>query len=1755
MQIYREGSFKLRKTPAFLLIFFLFLISTAAYSANIKLDTAEPFFYDPSSKGVKLTFTDEVSTEDLRPNIKITPSPGYFTLSKQYKKPVITVYGSFTPGLIYNITINDAQINKNKDGKYQDRLTSKKLSFVASEPAPSFEIQTLGSVIELSSPQTVPFSYTNVGNFKVDFLNLPPFIAFHFQDIAHFNKLDSADNFRNSSPCEDFKKLTEKYTEDLFKLEAKRIEQISENFKEALKKNPVPDAEVYKANKLVQKTQEFLGSKDRENAENFSLPLDLRDEPQKAAQLALIFRETKQDNYHSASRLLQITDLALTYKFTKNKLLIWVTSLSQGKPVKNASLLLKTKDNEFIFPGKTDSDGILIINETKAYDTFLYTENKFEYSKKNLKTADLRSVMAATANDSIFTPLNSNRYYSSQARATAPDSEDPAKFSAKAFTERGVYKPGDDVYWKAAIRQLKGRQAAIPADAKVRVKIYDPLNDVIYNEELPISEFGTVNGKLTLSANAKRGAYSLSLELLKSISATLGTSLDQKWDYLMDRKDSTKAKTGTNAQTSDSIYLTTEEFQVQDFTPPRHYVEMAMSKSTRKIKKIVGRLDDQDFIDCKITSKYYSGGNLKHTKVQWSAKMKDNNFNVGDYPLYDFGSSGVSPSGQLIDSGTAILNKDGELQVSIPMSQDIADGIKTVEFTATVLDIDGRPATLVQSYKVPVPIKLGISRIPDSAAPGENIPVNVIALDEDGTLINKGKVQLSLMKKRNVYTQKRFPNGQIYYAWEDVWTPFAYHEKEISDNSALFELVFPEGSEYLLKAVYSHGRKRAAAASSASIAYSRPYFSTISDRDLAQRSENEIHLQPTANPAKAGEKLALRYSIPRGADYALLTWETNDLLDYKVIALKSSGGVIETDVKEHFKPNAFFSMAAPSTRSGFPLYAYEIDSEFPRMFFGYADISIKDEVAEIKVNIAPEKKGELVAAPGEDFVLNFKVTNPAGEASDTEIAVCVVDEAILSLTVFKTPSFKSISEFLPHLLSVFSGDTRISLISNRIMQVIQSNVLTGGGEGSGSVTSDLKIRKDFRPVPYWNPAITPDKDGKFSINFTLPDSMTSYRIYAVALDKSAGSGQSERQLRVTKDFYLEPSVPSYMSIGDRADVTVAIQNKTAKSGTAEIKVEKAENIIASFVAEKALMKPQSVTTHKLLLEAEKATPKASVTLSGNFNGMKDAVQRDLRVTIPSLSIKAFKNGIIREQENIAPKIPEYVSKMPANTIDGSVKLSISPNPFIRLLPAIEYMIEYPHGCLEQTSSRLLALYAAYELASNNKLPSRSRYEIEKLISKSLDHLLSMQLNSGGFSFWKSSGSESWWATQYALFALISINESLRTPRIDEAESLAANYVAKHIGYRAKNMDSETAFAVYNLAMLNKINASDLDAYHRNIPKDLYKEEREEVEIFLNLALAHLNIAAGQQPRKPNDSLEPYKGRNFSWRSSNAKKNALTLLLATLTKSNKVADNFAVALTESLGPKGRWNSTADTGLALISLTAYYLPEIKKTPAKVELEIKAKGENKKYEALNEGLLIDMNLKEFLKNPEISVKAPNNTKLFYSIAYDYPDILDRKEPEKNGFIVGKTFTNMSGGKEIKPGDIVKVVLTIEDMASEDKYKNTNYEYLILEDPIPAGFEAINSALKNDALPPTLENPEDEYYYTYSSDGFYEFWPTHREFSEGSLFAYKNYYWSGAYKLTYYLRAVCPGDFVAKPTFVGLMYDCDVYGLTPSSRIKIAP
>ncbi len=527
-----------------------------------------------------------------------------------------------------------------------------------------------------------------------------------------------------------------------------------------------------------------------------------------------------------------------------------------------------------------------------------------------------------------------------------------------------------------------------------------------------------------------------------------------------------------------------------------------------------------------------------------------------------------------------------------------------------------------------------------------------------------------------------------------------------------------------------------------------------------------------------------------------------------------------------------------------------------------------------------------------------------------------------------------------------------------------------------------------------------------------------------------------------------------------------------------------------------------------------------------------------------------------------------------DTGPGEVKaeLMVSGSPYLRMTAGLQYLLRYPYGCVEQTSSGVLPLAALKESVAKGLIPGISGAETDKFIRPGIDRLFSMQTSAGGFGYWPGDRTPHYWGSIYALTALTRAKLAgydLPKDRMDKALA----YLQDEVKASGRHDATFRGFAVYILALNNKL---DRETFNK-AAEGLDAQPREAAMLVL--------MSAKLSKLMPDDTIRtrmkplldrPWLLDRFSGEFyARYREPAISLLAANAAfRGEEIADRMASRLIGGMSPEGIWTSTSDTGWSLVALSDYFTTGSGDSrPATVT--VKQGGRVVESFTLDPKSFktVDLDAREFLRSPGVAISSTGDQTILYRLSLTFPRTDYSKNGYSNGFEVHKTIRNTDGSNTIRVGDIVEVKLRIN-------VKHAGANYVVVDDPLPAGFVAINSAIKTEEhnIAKTAkkrasesegeegeEDGEDdasegefgegvewsEWYW--DPAGYYRFTPNFFEIRNDRVLAFRNRAWTGLYEYSYYARAVCEGEFVMPSTKAQLMYSPEIVGYSPTGKVVI--
>ena len=187
------------------------------------------------------------------------------------------------------------------------------------------------------------------------------------------------------------------------------------------------------------------------------------------------------------------------------------------------------------------------------------------------------------------------------------------------------------------------------------------------------------------------------------------------------------------------------------------------------------------------------------------------------------------------------------------------------------------------------------------------------------------------------------------------------------------------------------------------------------------------------------------------------------------------------------------------------------------------------------------------------------VKDRQGRASASEVTLWAVDYGVLSLTGYRTPDVLK-SVYVTKSLGVLTEDTRQRIVSRRVLAPKGAADGGGGGDDSGPGT----VRRDFRTLAFWLGSVATDANGHAVVDVKLPESLTTYRIMAIAADRVSRFGSADTEIRINKPVTLKATFPRFLAVGDKALFGAVVTSQLKTGGSATITIASLDPEVMQF---------------------------------------------------------------------------------------------------------------------------------------------------------------------------------------------------------------------------------------------------------------------------------------------------------------------------------------------------------------------------------------------------------------------------------------------------------------------------------------------------------------------------------------------------------------------------------------------------------------
>jgi uncharacterized protein YfaS (alpha-2-macroglobulin family) len=1302
-----------------------------------------------------------------------------------------------------------------------------------------------------------------------------------------------------------------------------------------------------------------------------------------------------------AQTLVQVTDLGLVWKESKNEAFTHVFSMATGKAIAGAKVQIFNQGNDLTGEAVTDAQGVARVKVDKDSNWLLATQGA------DTHLIDFRFHSETLSLHQLGISEEDIEYEDSGAARGARQ--------ALIFTERPVYKPGDTVHLKGIVRDWRAEHPHIPAGAKATLRVTDPRDRQVVNRPLEISPAGSFSEDVHLPAEGL-GTYNIALLM---------------------------AEDGADAQP-----IGVKDFEVQNYTPNAFEIKIPPGPTA------VGQTN----LELPITAQYYMGKSLSQAELTWSIDASDNGFQPEGFAAFVFCDAirdydlneKLDRVAHFSDQGKVDLDNGGKAVVAsvIPVNTK-APQPRLAHLLCEITDVDEQSVSQSADFTIhSSDFYLGIRHGRDVIHEGGNLPVDVIAVRTDGTPTPE-PVEATVRLTRVDWQTNRVETAG--YASEyrneprfELVSQTVIHTRTPKKAGAKWELAAEEKG--LALAAGKPGLYLVEA--SAKDAAGHEVVTTTSlnvygkgETGWDYRNPYQIELAADKEEYLSGQTANVLVKTPIAGE-ALVTVEREKVLRSFVTQLSGNAPAVEVPLIDGDAPNVFVSVTLLRGAADSPK-----KFKAPEYRVGYCKLKVLRPDAKLTVYVKPEAPSYR---PGDQVRVGAQVLDFAGHpVENSEVTLYAVDEGVLSLMGYVTPDPLTFFN-QERALAVTTGLTLPTLLSEDPEERAFGNkgYLVGGGGDEGDI-----FRKNFVACAFWNGSLRTDAEGRIAAKFTAPDSLTRYRLIAVVQTERDQFGSAESAFEVNKPVMLEPGLPRFANVGDKLTLRGVLHNLTDTDGEVDVHVDFDGTVAQENAAQHVKLPARgsvAIDIPVTFKEAGQAVWKWSARFSGGGGlAYRDAVQTTLNVGYPVPMLREVRFTQTRDKKvnllsGVSPELLEGA---------GTVQVSLTNTRVIELRESLDQVLHYPYGCVEQTTSSTLPWVSLRGFQGVFPSLKKTDAEIAGAVNHGVDRLLSMQTSSGGLSYWPGGSDPHFWGSAYGGLGLaLARRAGFAVP--DDAFDRLCNFLSAQLrGAASDGFDlhyrvggpSDRCLALYTLAVAGRPEP----AYHE-VMFSHRKELSTENRALLALAMAESDGPAAmiaelldpkQETRQPDDD----------WFWSASRETAMRLLAWDRHEPKSLEVGLLVNELMERRSHGHWLTTQGNCWSLLALSDFF-HQAGQPDKELTGSVTWQGKTQSV-AVNEEQplsVLDFALNRKAAAQPMHLLNPGGKSVYAEVVVESrPNSLVQPRRDQ-GYSIRRHYTKveddgtLSELQQPQVGDRVLVTLDVEVR----KFAN----YLVVDDPLPA-------------------------------------------------------------------------------------------------------
>lgn len=958
-----------------------------------------------------------------------------------------------------------------------------------------------------------------------------------------------------------------------------------------------------------------------------------------------------------------VTNMSVHLKWAGDQALVWVTTLADAKPVAGARVAAHSCSGLVLATGITDADGIARLSGLPDDNHAPRCEREVEESEytdffddfsPDPALNDLDSglfVTAATEGDLSFVHSSWNQGIESW-RFQLPFPTFPAPAAAHTVLDRPLFRAGQTVHMKHVLRRetMAGFDLFPAADLPATAVITHLGSNQAYELPLTWQSNGTAEQEWSIPPAAKLGQYQVALQDVPG-----------------------RSEFGSSMWTSAS-------FRVEQFRVPLMKASIHLPGEPR-----IGTAP----IPVDIAVDYLAGGPAAGLPAVLRAQLRPAAApELADFERATFANGPVKEGivrGGEEEEPPAAAEKRGILQrtalvldaagtaradiAGLPPVTTVSEVLAEVEYR----DPNGEVQTTAATVPVwPAALVPGIE-VENWAGTGKQIEATAVAIDTHRRPVAGAAVVVDAFQRQFYSTRKRLTGGFYAYEYVEDTRRLGQFCAGATDARGVIECSGPATAdgEIILQATVSDPEGRSAAAhASAFVGGDMPWGFRVEASD-------RIDVIPERRQYEPGETARFQVRMPFERATALVTVEREGIGPARVLELSGKNPVVEVPLGNEDAPNAFVSVFLVRGRVGGVQPTALVDLGKPAFKLGIGEIRVGWGAHALKVDVSSDR---AVYKVRDTATMRIAVRTAAGTPPPpgSEVAVAAVDEGLLELMPNK--SWNLLDAMMRRRgYGVRTATAQTEVIGKRHFG---RKALPQGGGGGRQTTREL-----FDTLLLWQGRVALDENGEATVPVKLNDSLTSFRIAAIATGNPGQFGTGATEIRSTQDLMLLSALPPLVRQGDSFPAQFTLRNTTDR--TLEVTVAgTVEGLAAPLAPQTLALGPAEARVVAWPIAVPEGIDALRYTIeAGAPDGPSDRLAISQKV-VPSVPVRTVQATLLGWHRGLGMPVERPADAIPGR---GGVDVAGSASIAGNLAPLTRWLHDYPYSCLEQQVSVAIGL--------------------------------------------------------------------------------------------------------------------------------------------------------------------------------------------------------------------------------------------------------------------------------------------------------------------------------------------------------------------------------------------------------------------------------------------------------------------------------